>query len=165
MKQLEHLCVQLDAPIVPDRGLGGLWLRTPLGELQDLFLRLALANEIRFELAGLFEARYQLANGAVEVAVDVRNGKVFRLSASTGYQGLLFSRIAVGMTVREALTHQPDLYYDEAEEMLLYKGSDGVSLDVPAIDPSPEEVPEMTIRAINVFASEIGTREGQEGKW
>jgi hypothetical protein len=163
MKQLEQICIQLDAPIVPDQGLGGVLLRTRVREIQDILV--FPGKNAKFRLVSLFEARYSLADGAIEIAVDVRNSKIFKLMARSGYQGLLFDKIRVGLTVREAMALVPALYYDETEEMILCKGYPGVSLDVLEVDPSPERVPDMTIDSINVFASEIAALDGQEGAW
>jgi hypothetical protein len=163
VKQLEQPSVQLDAPIIPDQGLGGILLRTPVRELQELFV--SSGKSMTFELVSLFEARYRLANGAIEVTVDVRNGKIFKLTARSGYRGLLFDKIGVGTTVREAIACVPALYYDETEEMVLCKGCAGVSLDVPEIDPPSDRAQKMSIDSINVFASEINSLDGQEGMW
>jgi hypothetical protein len=165
MKQLESQLVQLDAPILPNQGLAGFLLRTHVRDLQEMFTNLALAEEITFELSRLFEARYRLGGGSVELAVDVRNGRVFRISAYSGYRGLLFGKITVGMTVREAMALVPSLYYDEAEEVVRCKDCEGVSVDVAQVDPLPHLVADMTIHAINVHAVEIDMLTGQDGHW
>ncbi|MEK6300445.1 MAG: hypothetical protein AABO41_06955 [Acidobacteriota bacterium] len=159
------LHIELDAAIVPNSGLGGLSLRERLIEIQYLFEGLGHTQEGAFELAAPFDLRYQLGKGEVVVAVDVRNGKVFLLSASLGYRGYLFEHIFVGMKVKDAMVLEPRLYYDEAEELILCRGVPGLSLDVAEIDPPPESVPAMTISAINVFAQETQMLAGQRGEW
>lgn len=165
MKQTELSIVRVDAPIIPNHSLGGFTLRNPIRDYQEHFTTLAVAGEMVYKLPRLFEARYQLAHGAIAVACDVRNGKIFRVSAYEGYQGLLFDKIALGMSVREAIALVPELYYDEAEETILCKGCEGVALDVQEIDPPPELVKDLTLHAINVFAPEIMNRRGQDGVW
>jgi hypothetical protein len=159
------LDINLDAPIVPNSGLGGLKLRLRAIDIQDLLMGLGSTREGSFRLASPFDARYYLGKGEVAVAVDARNGKVFMLSASGGYRGSLFEHIFVGMKVSDAMALEPHLYYDEAEEMILCRGVPGLSIDIPDIDPRPESVPEMVISAINVFAEETRTLGGQEGRW
>ena len=105
------------APILPNVGLGGLVLRTRLVDIADQVMRIEYFR--RPELAVLvppFEVRYTFGNGEIEVGVDARNGKIFKLIACAGYQGLLFDKIRVGMPVREAYDLAPGLYYNEAEE-------------------------------------------------
>lgn len=159
------LDVDLDAPIIPNSSLGGLKLRMRVIDIQDTLIALGSTREGSVELGSPFDARYHFGEGEVTVAVDVRNGKVFMLCASLGYRGLLFGKIFVGMKVRDAMALEPHLYYDEAEEVILCKRVPGLSIDIPEIDPLPESVPEMTISAINVFAEETRSLEGQEGRW
>jgi hypothetical protein len=158
--------IDLDAPIVPGDGLGGLHVRVPLAQVQSLFVEHLLATNGRLDwlsMTHLAEATYRL--GPVQIAVDVRNGKIFKLTALSGYRGQLFEKLAVDMSVARAMELEPRLYYDESEEMLLIKGCHGVSLDVPAVDPDPREVPTYRISAISVIAPEALTVEGLEGRW
>ncbi len=72
-------------PILPNRGLGGVNLRTPIAQLQDMITAAYVAHVPKNDWYGCaypFETRYRL--GAVGIAVDVRNGKVFKLSALEG---------------------------------------------------------------------------------
>src|SRR5262252_1854549 len=95
--------IALDAPISPNNGLGGLTIRTRIKDLQDLFIGLGITKEGSFDLVSPFDARYHLQKGEVTVSVDVRNGKVFMLSACNGYMGSLFGKIFVGMKVEDAI--------------------------------------------------------------
>src|SRR5689334_12872051 len=89
--------LRLDADIVPNQGLGGLRLRVSLAEIQELVPTWEPPGERSYELVRPFEARYKLANGVIEIGVDVRNGKIFKLIANRGYDGILFGKIRVGM--------------------------------------------------------------------
>jgi hypothetical protein len=157
--------LRLDAEIVPNQSLGGLALRTKVLDVQELFSGLGITSRGSFTLVRPFEARYRFAEGEIEAAVDVRNGKVFKLTARSGYKGSVFGTITVGMSVAEAMSLEPRLYYDEAEELIFCRGVEGLSIDVPEIDSLPELVPGMTISAISVYAEEIGTSQGQNGEW
>ena len=151
-----QLGVRTEAPIVPAEGLGGFKLRAHVSELEDILDSIYvknLRNPRWYELVSLYEARYDL--GPVAVAVDVRNGKVFKVIASEGYEGKLFGKIHVGMSVREAMALEPRMYYDEAEEGLYLKGCPGVVLEVPEDDPWPREVRSYPISAISVYAPEV----------
>ena len=160
---MSRISVNLEAPIIPNEGLGGLKLRSKIADMQDLFTGLGLYQSGSFELVAPFEARYRLGNGKVEVGVDVRSGKIFKIIAGPGYQGLLRGKVSVGMSVGEAMQHEPCLRYDEAEETVLLTGCPGVALDVPESDPLPELVPTLQISAISVYAAEAFRGEGQRG--
>jgi hypothetical protein len=163
---LHVAAVQIDAPIVPNQGLSGIALRARMADLRELLEATYIRNLPRsdwYELASPWEARYRL--GPVEIAVDVRNGKVFKVTARSGYVGKLFGKIGVGMPVGEAMKLEPRLYYDEAEEIVLVRGCPGITIDVPEIDPDPALVPSYPIHAISAMAPEAFTADGQLGNW
>jgi hypothetical protein len=159
--------ISATAPRVPNEGLRGLELRTPLTELQDILRKFDIENADPmggwYELVTEYEARYEL--GPVEIGVDVRDGKVFKLIAKRSYQGKLFGKISIGMNAGEAMTLEPRLYYDEIEDGLLVRGCEGIMVDVPEIDPPPHMVPSHRISAISVYAEEAVAPEGQKGRW
>ena len=148
--------LDLDAPIIPNQSLGGLILGTPISELEDLVFGLGSWKDGTCTLISPFEARYSFGKGEIEAAVDVRNGRIFKLSAKIGYRGKLFAQIRVGMSVQQALELEPRLYYDEVEELILAAGLPGLSLDIPEIDPPIETVPGMNISGISVFVKNSG---------
>lgn len=152
---------QIDAPINPNEGLGGFRLRTPIGDLQDSIMW----GKVSYELLSFFEARYTFDDGEIAVGVDIRNGKIFKIMAYQGYRGKLFGKIRVGMLIKEAMELEPRLYYDEAEEVIFCRDVPGLVIDVPEIDPPPELVPGMAIKAIVVNAPEAFTSAGQRGNW
>ncbi|MBO1348467.1 MAG: hypothetical protein EBE86_014235 [Hormoscilla sp. GUM202] len=157
--------IALDAAIIPNQSLGGLHLGSKISQFQDLVVGLGIWQAGSFELVSPFEARYRLGKGELEISVDVRNGKIFKLTACQGYQGKLFGKIAVGMGVAEAMKVEPRLHYDEAEELILCAGFPGVAIDVQEIDPQPALVPKMPIASISVYAKETQTKQGVEGNW
>lgn len=162
---MNFLDLHLGADILPNQGLGGLTLRSNIRDFENLLSGLGVWQEGSFKLVSPFEARYTFGNGAIEVAVDVRNGKVFKLTAYAGYQGRLFNKITVGMSVQHAMKLEPRLFYDEAEEVIFCKDVQGLVIDIPEIDPPPNLVQKMTIYAISVYAEEIMTGPGLKGEW
>lgn len=156
--------ISIREPIIPNESLGGLRLRIHISEITKLVIGLGMASSGSYEMASPFEARYLFGDGSVKAAVDVRNGRIFKLIASKSYQGR-FGKIHIGMLVRDALLADPRLYYSEAEESILCRGVSGIRLDVPVVDPYPSEVPAMQISAISVYAIEIETKQGQDGNW
>jgi hypothetical protein len=157
--------LDLHAPIVPGRGLGGLELRARILDLQPYFLGLGVTRQGAYALISPFDASYRLGCSAVEVVVDVRNGKVSRLTAHGGYRGRVLGDVAVGDNLGAALARHPHLFYDEGEALVLSRDVEGLSMDVEADDPPPGAVAGMAIHAISVYAPEIMTTAGQEGRW
>ncbi len=155
--------ISLAASIGQNKGLRGLTLRARLAGVQVLFLGLDLYEKGECRLFAPFEACYRLGDGEIEVAVDVRNGKVFRLIAGPGYQGLLCGKIGVGMSAGESMRREPSLRYDESEEAIVYDDCPGVLLDLPEVDPLPEAVPALAISAISVYAPEAFSPASQRG--
>lgn len=144
--------------IIPNESIGGLKLRTKLKDIQNLI-------KGKFQLTKPFEARYLLGNDEIEVTVDVRNGKIYQLTANSGYKGKLFDKIEVGMKVSKAMEYEPNLFYDEVEEAIFCKGVNGLIINLYEIDPPPEIVKNLTISSISVYAEEIDTIMGQNGNW
>ncbi len=155
----------LNAPILPDQEIGGITLRTRLTEIQQHLTGLGLYQQGRYALVSPFEARYTLGRGEVELAVDVRNGKLFKIIAKEGYAGLLFGSIHVNMVVRDAMRHTPALFYNEPEAVIMCQGIAGVAINVSEDDPDPDTVYDMPIDAISVYIAELDTSAGQLGTW
>jgi hypothetical protein len=94
---------------------------------------------------------------SVEIAVDLRDGIVFALSALEGYEGRLFDKIRVGMSFAEARTEDPRLHYDSLRWETRIEGVDGLELFLDDSDPEPEHLDETTIREICVFLPDRGS--------
>ena len=131
----------------------------------ELQIKYLTSKNKMFRLASPFEAKYKFEKEGVVICVDVRNGKIYQLTAISGYKGLLLGKIHVGMKVADAMMVEPGLYYDEPNEVIFCKGHPGLAIDVPEIDPPPELVPKMVIQAINVYAEEAFKPIGNRGLW
>jgi hypothetical protein len=131
----------------------------------DLQVKYLVSQNKLFTLVSPLEARYEFTDYRLQVYVDVRNGKIYKLAALPGYKGLLFNKIYVDMKVSEAMALEPALYYDEATEVIRCKNILGLAIDVPETDPPPELVPGMTISAISIYAEEAFTPLGNLGQW
>jgi hypothetical protein len=136
-----------------------------VSDLTDFLVGLGVSKPGRYELVTPFEARYAFGDGSIQCCVDVQNGKVFKLIATNNYSGTFDAKIRIGMLVQEAIQVDQRLYYDEAEEGLLCKGTQGIRFDLPIVDPLPSEVASLRIAAIVVYATESQTEQGQAGRW
>lgn len=155
LRDFEQRFLQCHAPITPNVGLGGLTLRQPITDLDDMIAQVPgrYTESDWFSLDPPYEVRYEF--GCVAVAVDVRTGRIFKLIAQNGYTGTLLEAIRLGMLVADAQRVEPRLFYDEFDGLLRVRECDGVSLDVPEYDADPALVASMPICAISVFASEV----------
>lgn len=155
-----------DADIVPNVGLGGLQVRAALAEVQDLVDSLpGSETATSYRMVGPFECRYTFKAPPVELGVDTRNGRIAKLIALPGYNGSLFGRIRVGMSVDTVMRLDPGIYYDEAEELLLCRDAAGIALDVEVVDPEPSTVRSLRVASITVYAEETMSAAGQRGEW
>jgi hypothetical protein len=152
------------APIVPNRGLGGLQLRVSLASLQSFLAGLGVFDRGAYGLVAPFDARYRMDDYCVEIAADPRNGRVFRLSALPGYEGLLLGGIRVGMSVQDAIRIAP-FELNEMEGVLELTSAPGVVLEVDDPDPDPRLLARLPVARISVFAVEIESLAGQSGEW
>lgn len=158
--------------IIPDMSLGGVRLRLNIDEIENN-LRLMSVEDYNSERLNLSPpvidpnctSDYFVEDLPIRISVDNRNKKIFRITAYEGYKGKLFGEIFVGMIVENAFKAYPDLYYNEAEEVILCKGVNGISIALPIEDPLPNELPPLQIYAISVFASETYSRKGIDGTW
>jgi hypothetical protein len=153
------------AEIMANRSLGGLDLRRPLLDVQEELSSLGTARPGSYQLVAPFEAWYKVDDSSIEIAVDVRNGKIFKLIAREGYEGMLFGGIKVGSRFSDALCFDGSLYYDEVDEIALSKNFPGLSMDLSAPIDDLTDVALVTIVAIAVFAEEIDSLAGQRGIW
>ena len=153
-----NIALDLDAPIISGASLGGLTIPIHITKLRDLLIPMSYKSDFSCGSPGrfaLFTMRYQLFGGALKIDVDVRNGNVEQLLAGEGYRGSLLDTFSIGMTVRDAMILEPNLYYNEALSTIEFEGIPGVGMDVPVYDPFPHEVPDMIISAIYVFVPEM----------
>lgn len=157
-REMKPTGVDIDAPILPNHSLGGIRLRSRAVDLQEVLL---CAHGCH--LATHFEARYVFEY--MSIAIDVRNGRVFKLIAGMGYRGTLFGRIRTGMSLAQAMALEPRLRYDEFEETVVCRGIEGVCLDLPRVLPSVDDAPAAPIESICVYATEILSAPGQDGKY
>jgi hypothetical protein len=158
-----------EAPIIPAQSLGGVMLGSSIKNAQNLIARLQAqyisSGNKNFVLTTPYEARYEFKAESIVIWVDVRNGKIYQLTGITGYQGMLFGSIYVGMKVEDAITINPSLYYDENLGFVSCRGSKGLAINLPELDPLPELVPKMIIESISVYVEEAFTPKGNAGMW
>ena len=142
--------LNVNAPILPWKGLGNIPLYTTIKELRP-WLDAMRAKSL---LIGRFWIRYEI-NDVIYLFFDLTNGKLFKLVALSGYKGSLFNKIYVGQPEEEALRLEPSFKYDDFEEVFV--SPKGVFLET---DPCTH-----TVDCISVFVKELETDAFDRGDW
>lgn len=101
-----------NSPIIPWVGLGGVKLYSHVSHFYDLIDKLDEKSSL---LVKLF-VRYEIKD-SVDLWFNLLNGKLFKITASKGYNGLLFDKIHIGMHIDEVLQIEPSFEYDDFEEV------------------------------------------------
>lgn len=142
--------IDLNAPILPWHGLGGLKLKSHISEHYNIVEKYAKMST----LLGKFLIRYEL-NESVDLWFNLVNGKLFKITALRNYKGKLFDKIYIGMPIEDVLNLEPTFIYDEFEEV--YCSSKGIYIET---DPVNE-----TVLWISVYIKEIENDDFQKGNW
>ncbi|AIQ62599.1 hypothetical protein PSTEL_05255 [Paenibacillus stellifer] len=142
--------VNLDAPILPWVGMGGINLYSHISDSYPL-----LASEgVKAYLLGKFLIRYEI-NDSVDLWFNLINGKLFKITALSKYVGTLFGKIRIGMHINEVLSIEPSFEYDDFEEV--YCSSKGIYIET---DPVSD-----TVLWISVFVKESEKQDFENGNW
>lgn len=155
MADTVHDHLEIDEPILPAVGLGGLRIGDPVISLERLLNRLPdRFTGLEWALyIPLWELRFKL--GQVDSGVDIRSGRIFKLIARQGYRGELFDCLRVGMTVSQARQFKPELQFDEPSSCYVFPGCPGLAIDVGIDDPDPSVAEFMPIAAISVYDPQL----------
>jgi len=127
--------IDLDADIVPARGLGGLVLGTRATDILDDLL----SKGIEREWVSQTDLRYHLGDGEVEAGFWVPEGRLNRLTAREGYRGRLLGAIAVGMPIALAILAEPRLRRMPRGDAFVCDAIPGFAIEVRRVE-SGEEV-------------------------
>ncbi len=102
--------LNLEAPIIPGKSIGGIDLQMHISHLKDWILYLTtkvfhdkdskvLKAQVNFGL----EVEYSVNDGVISFIVDIVSGTVFRLTCGKGYKGKLLNTIGIGSPFHELL--------------------------------------------------------------
>lgn len=153
------------APIVPKASIGGLKLRSHLKEYYDIIPKLSWVdketlNDCSTYVFGSFHIRYEMRD-TLYLFFNMLNGKLYKITALSNYQGMLLGKIKVGMNIENLLKVQPNLLYDDFEEVYSYEGL-AIETDI-----------NNRIESISVYVEELDTlnndielrRQFEKGNW
>ena len=143
------MSIDINAPIVPFEGMGGIKLCSTEGQIKPLLK----GHTIKIEkYSG--RIRYQIDNLLYLVFLK-KNGKLFKITTLDGYKGKLWDKIGTD-TVEKNLLSLDDLFvWDDWEEVwqspkgVIIEGYDGTGL----------------CTWISVFIKEMLEPDFEKGKW
>lgn len=141
---------ELDAPILPWKGIGGLKLHSHISEFAPLLAQ----QSVKEKLLGKFLIRYEI-NDSIDLWFNVINGKLFKITALSNYTGALFEKIKIGMHIDDVLEIEPSFVYDEFEEV--YCSNKGIYIET---DPTTD-----TVLWISVYVKEVDNEDFETGSW
>ncbi len=142
--------INLEAPIIPWIGMGGIKLYSHISDLKSLLE----SENLECFLYDKFLVRYEI-KGKIYLFFNLINGKLFKITTLEGYKGLLFDEIYVGQKTEDMLRVDTSFEYDEFEEV--YVSDKGVF-----VETEPESD---TVKWISVFIKELETEEFDKALW
>ena len=141
--------IDINAPIIPFEGLGGIKLYSTIEELKGILL----LDNVTFQIFDNW-IEYNIQN-KVSLTFHLKNSKLLRISTLSEYQGTLFEKIKVGMSETELQHADSSFVYDDFEEV--WFSDKGVFIET---DPETNK-----IKWIAVYIPEWGTEDFEKGNW
>lgn len=142
--------IDVNAPIIPYEGLGGIGLYSAQEDLKDVLSLPSIISRTYFERT----IRYEIPDIAL-LFFDIEKNKLFKITATGKYQGMVFGKIRIGMTEEELLEAEPSFVYDDFEEVWI--SNKGIFIEM---DPETNRV-----MWISVFIPELDTEDFEKGNW
>lgn len=142
--------INLEAPIIPWIGMGGIKLYSHISELKSLLE----SEKVECFLYDKFLVRYEI-KGKIYLFYNLINGKLFKITTLEEYKGLLFDEIYVGQKTEDMLRVDTSFEYDEFEEV--YVSDKGVFVET---EPETD-----TVKWISVYIKELETEEFDRALW
>lgn len=142
--------INLEAPIIPWIGMGGIKLYSHISELKSLLER----EKVECFLYDKFLVRYEI-KGKIYLFFNLINGKLFKITTLEEYKGLLFDEIYVGQKTEDMLRVDTSFEYDEFEE--IYVSDKGVFVET---EPETD-----TVKWISIYIKELETEEFDRALW
>jgi hypothetical protein len=142
--------INLEAPIIPWIGMGGIKLYSHISELKSLLE----SEKVECFLYDKFLVRYEI-KGKIYLFFNLINGKLFKITTLEEYKGLLFDEIYVGQKTEDMLRVDTSFEYDEFEE--IYVSDKGVFVET---EPETD-----TVKWISIYIKELETEEFDRALW
>lgn len=148
--------VNFNAPIIPNVGLGGILLDTPLSAIKDWLIFNFFSDNRDNISAEAFNGIYisYTISDVVLIIVNVISSKIERLGCKNGYGGT-FLGVKPGSDVYE-LIYSRDTYIENG--FILVRDNPGIEIDIPSNFEEIEDVRELpNFKIERIFVSD-GTK-------
>ncbi|SHJ81824.1 hypothetical protein SAMN02745248_01022 [Hathewaya proteolytica DSM 3090] len=142
--------IDINEPIIPYQGIGGIKLYSTIRELKPLLED----RKVKAQILNNLWIRYEIAD-SLYLFFNLVNGKLFKITTLNGYKGLLWGKIGVGMKAQDFMKIEPSFNYDDFEEV--YESSKGVFIETDAVED--------TAIWISVYVKEMDEPNFNEGNW
>jgi hypothetical protein len=142
--------LDLNAPIIPWKGMGNVVLYTHLRDLHESMKK----ENIKAFLYDNYLVRYEILD-KIYLFFNLVNGKLFKITALENYKGKLFGDIYIGMHIDEVLKREPSFVYDDFEEV--YCSSKGIYIETDPV--------ERTVLWISIYIKELDNEDFEKGNW
>jgi hypothetical protein len=142
--------LDLNAPIIPWKGMGNVVLYTHLRDLHESMKK----ENIKAFLYDNYLVRYEILD-KIYLFFNLVNGKLFKITALENYKGKLFGDIYIGMHIDEVLKREPSFVYDDFEEV--YCSSKGIYIETDPV--------EHTVLWISIYIKELDNEDFEKGNW
>ena len=142
--------IDINAPIVPYEGLGGIKLYSTRDELKNI---LDYIGVIEKDLWGKIIC-YEIPN-KIALFFDIARSKLFKITALSEYKGKVFEKVGIGMTEKELLEAEPSFVYDDFEEV--WVSDKGILIEM---DPETNRV-----MWISIYISELNIEDYEKSRW
>ncbi len=147
--------MDLAAEIIPAKSLGGIDLRDRLSKYSGYLEKSNIMGLLNYKQVGVYSTRYSFKNYPVEFNVDTRTGLIYKISAINKYEGRFDKLIGIGFPVKNIFQLNMGFYYDDCDEAIYSNKVEGLTLELNADDPLPEEIGDLKVSVISVFSPEL----------
>lgn len=114
--------IDIKAPIIPYEGMGGIKLGSSIKDLKDILTD----SKVKATVLNNLWIRYEISDD-LYLFFSLLNGKLFKITTLSGYKGLLWGKIKVGMKAKDFIKIEPSFRYDDFEEV--YECDKGVFIE------------------------------------
>ena len=142
--------IDINAPIIPFKGLGGIELYSTKEELKDILSLPNVTSRNYFEDT----IRYEVKNESL-LFFNTINNKLYKITATGTYKGKAFGKIGIGMTSKELLEAEPSFVYNDFEEVWI--SDKGIFIEM---EPETNRV-----MWISVYVPELLNEDFEKGNW
>lgn len=141
--------ININAPIMPGEGLGGLQLNTHILQLKELIKSFSWLDhktlvDKSIDTLSTFYVSYECRN-TLKIVFDILTGNLQRIIALQNYKGSFLNELYIGKEINSI--QKLDIIYDEDEELYYVDGFDGITFEA--------DVTNHYITCITVYSLEI----------